>query len=220
MRLLPLLLFSLCCAQTRASVRDDALRLRDQTALQASLESLADAHGDLVTLEPLATSRGKRAVTSIRLTGPGDASARPAVLLVANLEGPRVFSSAVALDHAWRLAEGYASDESVRELLDTTVIHIVPRANPDAAAARFTQPLAERRASGPGVDDDRDGRQGEDPPSDVNGDGMITWIRVEDPEGAWREDPSDPRVLVEADRAKWCSREGLRELRARLVRAA
>jgi len=202
MRFLPLLLLFFCCAQTRASVRDDGFRLRDHTDLQSSIDSLARAHRDLVTLEHLATSRGERAVTSIRLTGPGDAGDRPGVLLVANLEGPRVFSSAVALDHAWRLAEGYASDESVREFLDTTVVHVVPRANPDAAAARFARPLVERRATGPGVDDDRDGREGEDPPSDVNGDGLVTWIRVEDPEGAWRTDPSDPRVLIEADRAK------------------
>src|SRR5262249_35002174 len=52
------------------------------------------------------------------------------------------------------------------------------------------------------VDDDRDGRMGEDPPSDVNGDGIVSWIRVKDPDGEWKEDPTDPRALVKADRAK------------------
>ena len=49
---------------------------------------------------------------------------------------------------------------------------------------------------------------GEDPPSDVNGDGVITTIRVPSPEGEWIEDPTDPRALVKADpkkgqRGKW-----------------
>ncbi len=158
-------------------------------------------------MERIATSRSNREIMAIRLAGAGAGGGedRPAILLVANLEGPRVFSSAMALDHAWKLAEGYAADESsdgIRAFLDSTVVYIVPRVNPDAADARFMQPLFERTASGQGVDDDRDGRQGEDPPSDVNGDGFITQIRVLDPEGEWMGDPTDPRVLIKADRAK------------------
>jgi len=36
----------------------------------------------------------------------------------------------------------------------------------------------------------------------VNGDQIVTWLRVPDPEGEWRADPADPRVLVEANRAR------------------
>ena len=35
---------------------------------------------------------------------------------------------------------------------------MIPRANPDAAEARFRTPLFEAHATGAGVDDDRDGR--------------------------------------------------------------
>ena len=42
----------------------------------------------------------------------------------------------------------------------------------------------------------------------MNGDGLVTWMRVLDPEGEWLEDPADPRILVEAkrdrgERGKW-----------------
>src|SRR5262249_12838512 len=149
-------------------------------------------------------SRGGRSLDALRLAGAGAAGdkARPAILLVANLDGARVYSSAVALQHARALAEGYASDAKVKALLDSTTVFIVPRANPDAAEARFATPRYEQHASGPGVDDDRDGRMGEDPPADVNGDGVVAWIRVKDADGEWKEDPTDARALVKADRVK------------------
>ncbi|MFT5463245.1 MAG: hypothetical protein ACI8QS_002131, partial [Planctomycetota bacterium] len=50
-----------------------------------------------------------------------------------------------------------------------------------------------------GVDDDRDGVQGEDPLQDLNADGLITWMRYKDPEGTWLPDPTDGRAMVEAD---------------------
>ncbi len=179
-----------------------ALVLQDHAALARELKALAGAHPELIELHKLGESRGGRAIEGLRLAGAGakDEPARPAILLVANLDGARVYSSAVALAHARALAEGYAGDEKVRALLDTTTVFVVPRANPDAAEARFATPRREERASGTGVDDDRDGRAGEDPPADVNGDGVIGWMRVPDPDGEWRADPTDARALVKADR--------------------
>lgn len=180
------------------------LELRNHAELASELKSIATAHADIVQLHRLGASRGGRAIEGLRLAGAAVAEdkARPALLLVANLDGARVYSSAVALQHARSLAERYATDEAVKALLDSTTVFVVPRANPDAAEARFTSPRFEQRASGAGVDDDRDGRMGEDPPADVNGDGTIAWIRVKDADGEWREDPTDARALVKADRNK------------------
>ena len=49
------------------------------------------------------------------------------------------------------------------------------------------------------VDHDVDGIVGEDPADDLNGDGVITRLRIPDPAGGWLADPGDPRVLVKAD---------------------
>jgi len=185
--------------------QEPAPRLLDHAALNAELKRLDAEHGDLVQLELVGTSRGEREILAALITGPGEAADvedRPAILLVANIEGPRVFASAIALQHVEVLAQAYATDDGVRAFLDSTVLLIVPRANPDGAEARFASPRFERFATGQGVDDDRDGRQGEDPPSDVDGDGFITWMRVEDPDGEWIPDPTDARVLVEATPAK------------------
>jgi hypothetical protein len=202
MPIVPLLWASIVLATPQES---GPLELLPHARLTEELSSLAHAHSDLVQLHKVAESRAGRAVEALRIAAPGlgaHGERVPSILLVANLEGPRLFAGAVALEHARALCAGYGTRDEVRALLDSTVVWIVPRLNPDAAEARFMTPRAEVLASGPGVDDDRDGRIGEDPESDVNGDGLVTWMRVPDPDGEWIADPTDARASVKADRDK------------------
>ncbi len=196
------LALALCAATTFAlSGPEDSpseLKLLDHAGLTAAIAQIGTAHPGVATVLPIGTSREGRSIEAVELSG-AEAPGKPAILIVANLDGPDVFDSAVALEHATQLAEGYGSDDAITALLDTTTLLIIPRANPDAAEARFVSPRWERNVGGRGVDNDRDGRTGEDPPSDVDGDGAITQIRVLDPEGTWIVDPTDERVLVEAD---------------------
>ena len=175
------------------------VELLDHAALTERLKELASSHAPL-TLEEIGLSRAGRPIHALRIAEEGAAGERPALLLVANIDGPQVFSSGVALHLAETLAR--AATDEVAGLLHTTTLFVIPRANPDAAQAYFTQPRSAALASGPGVDNDRDGRAGEDGPADVNGDGWITHMRVPDPDGSWMPDPTDERALIEADRAK------------------
>lgn len=193
---MPLPIALLLCATLAPEVE-----LVDHAALSARLRAAAAAHPDVAKVLSLGISREGRVLEALELSG-RDAPGKPAVLVVANVAGPLVFGGAVALDHAERLAAGYGSDGAVTAFLDATRVYVVPRANPDAAEARFQEPLFERRAGGHGVDQDRDGRDGEDGPADVDGDGRVLAMRVPDPDGEWTEDPTDPRALVKADRAK------------------
>lgn len=172
----------------------------DHAQLTQRLQALAAAHPERCALAPIGRSRANRDIWCLRLGSEPAERARPAILLVANLEGPQVFSSALALALAERVAG--ASDGATASFLASTTLYVVPRLDVDAAEARFATPLAEVQASGRGVDDDRDGRAGEDPPADVDGDGRITLLRKLDPAGEWLEDPHDARALVRADRAK------------------
>lgn len=176
--------------------------LLDHRQLQVAMSRLATEHSDLVTILPVGASHQQRELKALRLSAGERKPGRPAILLVANIDGPWVYTSSIALDHAQRLAEGYATDPRIKKLLDTTTLYIIPRANPDAAEARFVKPRIEQRASGHGVDNDRDGRTGEDPPSDVNDDGFVTMLRIVDPDGEWIPDPTEPRALIKAERTK------------------
>ena len=51
-------------------------------------------------------------------------------------------------------------------------------------------------------DDDHDGLVDEDPCEDLNSDGLITMMRVEDPEGEYVLDPNESRLLLKADPLK------------------
>lgn len=202
MRTRPLALAFLAALAPRALPQDADVPLLDHQSLSVAMSRVVAEHPTLATLLPVGSSRAGRRIEALRLAAGERHPGRPAILVVASLEGPYAWTSGLALDEARRLAAGYAQDERVRALLDSTTLYFVPRANPDAAEARFARPLAEQRASGPGVDQDRDGRDGEDGPSDVDGDGVVATMRVPHAEGRWIEDPADPRALVEADAKK------------------
>jgi Zinc carboxypeptidase len=123
--------------------------------------------------------------------GNTDAPGRPAILIVANLEGDRLVATELALD----LCEHFAAGSP---LLDSAAVHILPSANPDAMAAVLAG-LAPHR--GRPIDDDHDGRTDEDPADDLDGDGRVLQLRIPDPAGEWMVDEDDPRVMRKADRA-------------------
>ena len=74
--------------------------------------------------------------------------------------------------------------------------------SPDAYEQYHAGLKYERRGNAASVDHDRDGTPGDNGYTDLNGDGFITWMRVEDPMGEYKLSEEDDRVLVKADRSK------------------
>ena len=74
--------------------------------------------------------------------------------------------------------------------------------SPDATEQYFSQARYARSANARPTDDDRDGKINEDPFEDLNKDGKISWIRVEDATGKYRSNPEDPRSMILADPGK------------------
>jgi hypothetical protein len=66
----------------------------------------------------------------------------------------------------------------------------------------FASPRSGQRTNLRPYDDDNDARTDEDPPEDLNGDGVITVMRVKDPTGAYRVHGTEPRLMVRADAAR------------------
>jgi len=171
---------------------------RNHAALLAELRDLRAAHTDLITIEEIARSPGGRAVQAVTVGPRGAAGERPALLFIANASGPHLLGSAVALGLIRRLAEGYGSDTAVTHLLNRVTVFVIPRANPDAAEAFFGRPQWARTGNGTPVDDDKDGVVDEDGPDDLNGDGVITMMRVRDSLGEWIADSVEPRLMRRA----------------------
>ena len=175
---------------------------RDAAALNRAIDQLAGAHRNLVSVSEIARSPGNRPVRAIRLAAGSAPDDRPALLLLANAFGPHVVGSEVAMTVATRLAEAYGREAEVTALFDTRTLYVIPRANPDAAEAFFRTPRYERIRNDGSADDDHDWLVDEDGPEDLNGDGMITMMRVRDPSGEWMPDSANPALLRKADRAR------------------
>lgn len=173
---------------------------RDHASLTRALDSLQRAYPRLVTVSTIGQSAGGRALHAVRL-GAGGAAAdgRPALLVVANASGPQVLGSEISVAAVGRIAAGYGRDSASTRLLDGATIYFIPRLNPDAAEALFQSPLVERLGNDAKSDDDHDGAVDEDGPDDLNRDGVISMMRVQDPNGAWMLDPAEPFLLRRAD---------------------
>ena len=173
-------------------------------SLQKQLVSLAKQDPNLVRIDNIAQSLEKRKVWVIEV-GKGSEESRkkhPAILVVAGIEGNDLIGSSIAVSWLEQLINKYKSDKDAAELLKTTTIYIIPRLNPDAAENFFAKPKLETSVNSKPVDDDHDGLVDEDGPDDLNEDGLITWMRVEDKEGDYILDPADDRLLLKADSLK------------------
>ncbi|HLV27321.1 MAG TPA: M14 family zinc carboxypeptidase [Gemmatimonadales bacterium] len=182
--------------------RAEQARYRNHARLTRAIDSLRRAHPQLIQVSEIATSPGGRAVHAVRIGTGDDVDSRPALLLLANAYGPHLVGSEIAVAAIADLTGGATSDTAVASLLRRATIYVIPRLNPDAAEAFFASPLVERIRNAEPFDDDSDGRTDEDDLVDLNGDGVVTAMRVQDPAGDWMSDPDEPLVMRRADRSK------------------
>ena len=176
----------------------------DNKSLGRRLASIAEENPSLVRVESIPLSMRKHKVWLVEL-GKGtkqDRQTRPAMLVVAGIEGNDLIGCTAAVTWIEHLVEQYQSDAEIAKLLQTTTIYIVPRLNPDAAERFFADLKLETSTNHKPFDDDHDGLLDEDGPDDLNEDGLITWMRIEDPEGEYILDRNDDRLLLKADHFK------------------
>jgi Zinc carboxypeptidase len=168
--------------------------------VERQLQTWAKQEPQEVKLLTIGQSAGGRALHVVRIASSGgaDPDTRPAVFVGANLAGHHNAGTEAALDLIRTLLDAPADSPAAR-LLGSYSFYVAPALNPDAHDALFGTPRNRRGGNGLKVDHDVDGLEGEDPADDLNGDGVITKMRIPDPAGGWLADATDFRVLVEAD---------------------
>ncbi len=197
-------LFALISLLTMAVKVAPAAEYHNNKSLARHLASLAEQNPDLVRVAGIARSIGKRKIWLVEV-GKGDEQdrkTRPAMLAIASIEGNDLIGSSIAVSWIKHLLEQYETDAEITKLLQTTTFYVVPQLNPDAAEHFFNEPKCETSRNDKPVDDDHDGLMDEDGPEDLNGDGLITSMRIEDPEGEYILDPNEERLLIKADPLK------------------
>jgi murein tripeptide amidase MpaA len=167
--------------------------------LTARLQALAKQAGSTASVRSIGKSVGGKDIWLLTI-GRGKAADKPALALVAGVEGSHLAGTELSLQLAERFLT--SKSDSISRMLDTKTIYILPLINPDAQEQAFASLKYERSGNGSSTDDDRDGQQNEDPFEDLNRDGLITQVRIEDPTGTFVASKTDPRVLLKADPTK------------------
>ncbi|MDP2915279.1 MAG: M14 family metallopeptidase [Candidatus Aminicenantes bacterium] len=182
----------------------DFTKYHNYAELSAMLQNLAGANKTLVKLESIGKTLEKRDIWAVQIANPGGVplAERPGLLIAANFEADHLIGSELAMFIADYLVKNYASNANVKQRLDNSVIYILPRINPDGAEFMWAPLKWARRTNTRPFDDDNDGRIDEDGPVDLNKDGLITVMRVKDPNGDYIIDPDEPRLMRKADPKK------------------
>ncbi len=171
---------------------------------QSTVKGMVKAHANLASMESIGKSNSGRDVWLVTLANPSGTpiAERPGMLISANLEGDHLVGSEIALEAMDYLLSNYENDESVKKALNEHVFYFLPRVNPDGAEKNFAALNAALKTNSTAYDGDNDGRLDEDGPEDLNGDGIITVMRVKDPNGLYMVDPENPGLMKKADPVK------------------
>lgn len=166
--------------------------------LKDTLYALAEAAPDLCKLKVIGQSWQKRDIIALEITdyNTGIPEEKTGYYTDACTHAEEFCGTNVMLYLAWYLLENFDKKAEVRKLLEDTIIYIIPRLNPDGVEmALQTYPWVGNGRYLPGEIQPDEGLY----VADINGDGVIAQMRVEDPAGEWKVSDKDPRLMVVRD---------------------
>jgi len=168
--------------------------------LTDQLRALTEEFPQLLTLESIGTSYEGRDVWCVTATNAatGPAAEKPAFWCDGNIHATEVSASSACLYILTRLPRSYGSDAEITRALDTRAFYVVPRVNPDGAELFFAGNPKYVRSSVRPYPYDEEPIEGLKP-VDIDGDGRILTMRVQDPNGPWKSHPQEPRLLIRRD---------------------
>jgi murein tripeptide amidase MpaA len=166
--------------------------------LSETLRAWAEEFPKLCGVESIGTSYEGREIWLVTVTNTetGEHRDKPGFLIEANIHSMEWTGCTAALHLIHKLLADHGEDPTVTRALDTRVFYVIPRVNPDGAE----HGLEERRFIRSSVrpyprEEQDDGLRVED----IDGDGRVLDMRIEDPNGAWRCHPEEPMLLVRRD---------------------
>ncbi len=180
------------------------------------LKDFANEYENLCKVYSIGKSFQGKDIWCIEITNyaTGEPEKKPGNYIDGNTHGGEVSGGEASLYTINHLLTTYGQDPQVTKLLDTRVFYILPKINPDGSDAYLANPNDPVNPNLKKVDDDDDGLLDEDPAEDLNGDGIISRMRIRDENGSLKTHPKDPRLMVERkvdEKGEWriIGREGI-----------
>ena len=161
------------------------------------LHSFVEKFPDLMSIESIGKSFEGKDIWVVTATNQqtGAAADKPAYWVDANIHASELAGGTAALYLIDTLTRNYGKRDDITRCMDTRVMYICPRMNPDGAewAMRDT-PKIVRSSTRPYPYEEEfvDGLDIED----VDGDGRILSMRIKDDNGNWKKHPKEPRLMI------------------------
>ncbi len=175
--------------------RFDAFYKHDE--LTRLLFAYAQAHPTLVAVGSIGKSYEGRDIWVATITNiaTGAAEDKPAFWADGNIHAAELTASTAVLYFLNELVTKYGSDADITQLLDTRVVYLCPRLNPDGAELALADRPRHIRSSTRRYPFEEDPVEGLTP-EDIDGDGRVLSMRIADPHGAYKRCEADPRLMV------------------------
>ncbi len=171
-------------------------RYYDYEEMTTALEQLQAAHPDIMALQSLGKTPEGRDVWAVTITGPGaPADKKPGYLMDASHHAGEVTGTMTALYTVWYLVTHYGENEAITRLVDETSLYVLPRLSVDGVETYLKTPALLRSAPRPYPLPESEYKEGLYP-EDIDGNGHILLMRIEDDRGGWKVSSQDPRLMV------------------------
>ena len=161
------------------------------------LHDCAAARPGLLSISSLGKSFEGRDIWLATLTNlsTGADTDKPAIWVDGNIHAGELTACTACLYWLHHLLNGYGSDPSVTHLLDSRVVYLCPRLNPDGAELALADKPRYIRSSTRPYPYDEDPVEGLTV-EDIDGDGRVLFMRLPDPHGGWKAHPEQARLMI------------------------
>jgi murein tripeptide amidase MpaA len=173
----------------------DFNRYFNNKELGMTIKEWAEKYPNLISVKEIGKSYEGRSIWLLIISNHATGSdlEKPAVWIDANLHATEIAGTTTSLSLAYKLLAEHGKDESITQMVDSSVYYVVPRVNPDGAELAMAD-IPEYIRSGVRPYPYQDKQEGLHS-KDIDEDGRILTMRIKDPNGDWKISSLDPRLM-------------------------
>lgn len=175
-----------------------------------AIKALNKAYPEITKAVLVGKSEENREIWALEINNSktGNASDKPGVYVDGNIHGNEIQATEVVLYFADYLLKNYGKVPEITKIVDRNSYYLIPVVNVDGRYhfMNGSSSMNNNRSLRIPRDDDKDGLFDEDGYDDLDGDGYISQMRIRDPNGSFKTDPTESRLMIpvkEGEKGEW-----------------